>query len=160
MKFVDTSPPNTSIFFPHHTGLLDVSELERRGSPHGGATVLINRNHSANSRSIFGINGTTAPAVPLTVQDVTWIRTSFPEPSARPKNDTLHTSSSRRLIEHKLNELRGSIQHSLALKALASPPAFSFNGACRSLRFKCRLLLWPLASLLFDDRALSNCSLC
>ena len=45
----------------------------------------------------------------------------------RPKNDTLHTCSSRRLIEHKLNELSGSIQHSLALKVLASPPAFSFT---------------------------------
>ena len=32
MKIVGTSPPNTSIFFPRHTGLPDVSELERYGS--------------------------------------------------------------------------------------------------------------------------------
>ena len=50
MEIVDTSPPNTSIFFPLYTGLPDVSDLERRGSPDESATVLINRNHSATSR--------------------------------------------------------------------------------------------------------------
>ena len=32
-------------------------------------------------------------------------------------------------MEHKLNELSGSIQHSLALGVLASPPAFSVDKA-------------------------------
>ena len=38
-------------------------------------------------------------------------------------------------------DLSGSIQHSLALKVLASPPAFTGTQR-RSLRFRCRLLLW------------------
>ena len=37
--------------------------------------------------------------------------------------------------------------------------AFTVYGACRSFRFKCRLVLWLLASLLVDDSALSNCKL-
>ena len=55
MKIVGTSPPNTSIFYLRHTGLPVVAELGRRGSSHGDATVLINRNHSATSRCIQGI---------------------------------------------------------------------------------------------------------
>ena len=91
---------------------------------------------------------TTAQAVPLTVQDVD--HSIFPKSLTRPNNGTPHTRCSRRLIEH--------IQHSLALNVLASPQRFSVH-ACRSCRFRCRLLLWLLGSLLVDNPALSNCSL-
>ena len=52
---------------------------------------------------------------------------SFSEPLTRPKNDTLQTSCSRRLMEHKLNRLSGSSQHGLALKVLASPQRSMFT---------------------------------
>ena len=124
MKVVGTSPPNTSIFFPRRTGLPDVSELERRGSPHGSATVLINRNHSAASKSIHGIDGnsTFSHRRHFSSSCSTDGPPQHPfQTLTRTKNDTLRTSSFRRLIEHKLNRLSGSIQHILALKVLASP---------------------------------------
>ena len=150
MKIVDTSPPNSSAFFPRHTGLLDVSELERRGSPHGSATVMIKRNHSETSSVFLASKATprsraevaTAPAVPLTVQDEdhSILSRAFDTSKKKKKRYTSHV-----LFQTAESRSQGSGQRSLMHGA-----AFSASGAACC----CGLL----ASQVFDDRALSNCS--